>query len=194
MSDKELKEKLQQLVQDSIRADKDLRAKFQIGEKFRFIQDRLQALNTRIQEELDALAVEIEKKTDKLAEDEVLVYVYIFNAHGLVLQTWQKMLSPSVFYEYSVNRPVYAEKAHVETFIRSRASNKAQHGFLTIAIKKTDIQPLPKEVKAAVDILGSPLIRIREGSLKPDKMFAFTYQEHEYVLDRAGHIVRKEER
>jgi hypothetical protein len=190
--DKEVKEKLQKLVQDSIRADQELRDKFHIGDKFRFIRDRLQSLGVRIQEELDALLVEIEKKTDKLAEDEVLVYVYIFNAQGLVLQTWQKMLNPSVFYEYSVNRPVYAEKAHIETLIRSR-TNKAQHGFLTIAIKKTDILTTPEGMEASVDVNGSPVIRIKEGSLKPNKMFSFTHQESEYVIN-AGHIVKKEVR
>lgn len=189
--DKEIKEKLQKLVRDSIEADKKLREKFNIGEKFRFIRDRLLALDGRVQEELDALAVEIEKKTDKIAEGEVLVYVYIFNAQGLVLQTWQKMLNPSVFYEYSVNRPVYTEKAHIEAFIRSR-TNKAQHGFLTIVIRKTDILPAPVGIEKVVDTIGNPLVKIREGSLKANKMFSFTHQENQYLLDEAGQIVKKE--
>ena len=188
--DKEMKEKLKRLVEDSLRVDKELRDKFQMGDKFRFIRDRLQALDARIKEELDALAIETESKTDKLAEDEVLVYVYLFNAQGLVLQTWQKMLNPKVYYEYSVNRPVYTEKAHVESFIRSRSS-KTQHGFLTIAVKKSDILSSPPGTESA-DLIGNPLVKIREGSLKSEKMFSFTYQENEYVVNGAGQIVKKE--
>jgi hypothetical protein len=190
--DKELKEKLQKLIQDSIRVDEELRNKYQIGDKFRFIRDSLHAQATRIQEELDALAVEIESKTDKIAEDEMLVYVYIFNAQGLVLQTWQKMLNPSVFYEYSVNRPAYSEKAHIESFIRSRTS-KAQHGFLTIVVKKTDVLPVQAGLEAAVDSIGNPLIKIKEGSLKFNKMFSFTHQENEYVVNKDGQIVKKDQ-
>lgn len=189
--DKETKEKLKRLVEDSLRVDKELRDKFKIGDKFRFIRDRLTALDERIKEELNALQIETDSKTDKLAEDEVLVYVYIFNAQGLVLQTWHKMLSPSVFYEYSVNRPVYTEKTQVESFIRSRTS-KAQHGFLTIAVKKTDILALAKGAEPAVDLVGNPLVKIREGSLKSNKMFSFTHQEKEYVISNTGQIVRKE--
>src|SRR5262245_5867147 len=126
--DKEIKEKLHKLVKDSLQMDKELRDKFHVGDKFRFIRDRLQALDTRLQEELNELAVEIEKKSDKLAEDEILIYIYIFNAQGLMLQTWQKMLMPSVYYEYSVNRPIYQEKVNIQSFIRTRP-NKAQHGF-----------------------------------------------------------------
>lgn len=189
--EKEIKEKLQQLVRASLASDKELREKFGIGDKFRFIRDRLQALNTRIQEELDALAVEIESKSDKVAADEVLVYVYLFNAQGLLLQTWQKMLNPAVFYEYSVNRPVYGEKAHVESFIRSR-TGKAQHGYLTMLVKKTDILPANPGVEGSVDAIGNPLIKIREGCLKANKLFSFTHQENEYSLNAAGQIVRKE--
>lgn len=190
-SDKEIKEKLQKLVQDSIKADEELRAKFQIGDKFRFVRDRLTALAARIQEELDALNMEIESKTDKIAEDEMLVYVYIFNAQGLVLQTWQKMLNPAVFYEYSVNRPVYREKAHVESFVRSRTT-KAQHGFLTVIVKKTDILPVVAGVDALLDPIGNPLIKIREGSLKAERMYSFVHQENEYVVDKTGQIVKKD--
>lgn len=189
--DKETKEKLRQLVKDSLDVDKNLRDKFHMGDKFRFIRDRLQALSARVQEELDALAMEVEKKTDKVAEDEVVVYVYIFNAQGLVLQTWQKMLNPSVFYEYSVNRPVYQDKSHVESFIRSRTS-KAQHGFLTMVIKKTDILPAVKGAEPGVDIIGNPLVKIREGSLKVEKMLSFTHQENEYVINETGQIIKKE--
>jgi len=189
--EKELKEKLQKLVLESIQADKDLRDQYQIGDKFRFIRDRLANLGLRVQEEINAMMQEIENKIDKVAEDETLVYVYIFNAQGVVLQTWQKMLSPSVYYEYSVNRPIYIEKAHVEAFIRNRPT-KVQHGYLTVAIKKSDILPTPAGIEPPKDQNGSPLYKIREGSLKPNKLFSFTHQDIAYVVNAAGQVVKKE--
>ena len=51
---------------------------------------------------------------------------------------WQNMLTPRVFYEYSVNRPIYAEKKYVDSLLRAKG-NKAHHAFLTVAIKKIHI-------------------------------------------------------
>jgi len=187
--DKEFKEKLHKLMLDAVQLDKELREKYQIGDKFRFVRDRLENLRLHVEDELKQLHQAIESKVDRLVEDETLVHVYIFNAHGLSFHTWQKMVSASVFYEYSVNRPIYAEKAHVESFIRSK-STKAHHGFISVAIKKMDIiaQPDGAIVK---DALGNPLLKIKEGSLIFKKMFSFTHQDHEYIVNEAGHLVKK---
>lgn len=188
----DLKNKIQKLVLDTIQVDKELREKFQIGEKFRFIHDRLEALRVRMEEEMKEMALEVEKKKDTLAEDETIIYVYIFNAQGLAFQTWQKMVNPSVFYEYSVNRPIYSDKSQVEAFIRSR-SNKAQNGYLSVAVKKSDILPIPEGSEASKDQIGNPLVKIREGALKFNRMQAFTYQGADYQVDAAGHLVKKQD-
>ena len=186
-NEKDLKEKIQKLVLSALQLDKDLREKFQVGDKFRFIRDRLNALALRVQDELKLHQESTEKKSEKLEEDEILVYVHLFNAQGLVFQTWQKMIGRSVFYEYSVNRPIYLERAHIEAFIRSKA-NKAQHGFLTVALKKEYLLATPEQAK---DIVGHPLVKIREGSLDIRKMFSFTHQECEYVVNDAGQLIKK---
>jgi Dot/Icm secretion system protein (dot_icm_IcmQ) len=189
MSDKEMKEKIQKLVLDSIEADKKLRDQYQVGDKFRFIRDRLMALQARVEEELQSAIEAKSKKLEKIEEGEVLVYVHIYNAQGIVFSTWQKMLSPSVFYEYSVNRPIYTNKADIEAFIRSRP-NKVQHGFITIAVQAANI--LPAAPDAAKDTIGSPLIKIKEGCLLFNKMISFTHQNIEYVVDETGQVIKKE--
>ncbi|MBX3709864.1 MAG: type IVB secretion system protein IcmQ [Gammaproteobacteria bacterium] len=190
--EKEQKERILQLVLDAIQRDKELRDQYQVADKFRFISDRLKAMQLRVEESLSTTQKEIEEKTSYLAEDEVWVYVYIYNAQGLVLQTWQKMLAPSVFYEYSVNRPVYADKTSIEAFVRSRP-NKAQHGYLTIAIKKQDILPVPPGAESLKDQVGNPLVKIREGSLFFKKLVTFTHQSHEYVVNEAGQMIKKQD-
>lgn len=182
-------DKMQQLILSIIEEDKALREKYQIGDKFRFVRDRLATLQHKIEENLAVSAQKEEKKTDVLAEDEQLVYVYIFNSQGLSASTWQKMLHPSVFYEYSVNRPVYHDKAHVESFIRSKPS-KVQHGYLTIAIKKSDV--LSTEATHGKDNLGHPLLKIREGSLDFNRLHSFRYNDEDYAVKPDGQMVKKE--
>lgn len=187
----EQSEKILQLVLNAIQQDKELREKFQVGDKFRFIRDRLTALQARVEETVNTLQKEIEKKKETIAEDEVVVYVYIYNAQGLAFQTWQKMVSPSVFYEYSVNRPVYNEKSFVEAFIRSRP-NKVQHGYIAVVIKKQDILPA-LEAEIAKDSIGNPLIKIKEGSLQFNRFIVFIHNNNEYIFNESGQLEKKQE-
>ena len=62
------------------------------------------------------------------------------------------MVSPKVFYEYSVNRPIYAEKQYIETLLRSK-SDKFQHAYLTMAVKLGEIV---KPNTALKDASGNP--------------------------------------
>lgn len=181
---KDRKEKLLQLLRNAMSQDNELRDKYKMGEKFRFIRDRLHSLVTRIEENLKTLQLEDEKTKVTLREDEILVYVYLYNAQGLVFQTWQKLLTPSVFYEYSVNRPIYADRSLIESFIRNK-TNKAQHGYLTVAIKRDHILPTPDH-EVTKDQFGNPLIKIKEGSLAVDRLIAFTHNENHYRLDQDG--------
>jgi hypothetical protein len=189
-SSREQSEKILQLVLNAIQQDGELREKYQVGEKFRFIRDRLNALRSRIEETVCSLQ-EVQKKAIFLADDEVEIYIHIFNAQGIVFQTWQKMISSSVFYEYSINRPIYSEKLSAESFIRSRP-NKIQHGYLRVAIKKQDILSLPGP-GTTKDAEGNPLIKIREGSLLFDRFISFVHNNHEFILNKDGHLVKKQD-
>lgn len=187
-NEKDAKQKLLQLIGNAVDLDNALREKYKIGEKFRFIRDRLRALQARVEENLQVAQEEASASDKVVGEDEVIVYVYLFNAQGLVLQSWQKLLSPSVFYEFSVNRPIYAEKAHIETFVRNKP-NKPQHGFLSIIIKKSAVITIPGiELK---DASGHILVKVKEGSLDFDRMISFTHLEEEYVLNADGSLIKK---
>lgn len=188
--DKAKKEQLLQLVQAAIQHDTQLREQYQIGEKFRFVRDRLTALAVEIEAEIAQMQEEIVKKTSQVKEDDVLVYVHLFNAQGIIFQTWNKMVAPAVFYEYSVNRPIYTDKAAIESLVRSR-QNRAQHGILTVIIKKQDILPTPEDEEPVKDVNGSQLVKIREGSLSVSRMVSFTHQEQDYVINDNGQLTKK---
>lgn len=185
---KELKEKIIHLVREAVQSDQALRQELQIGEKFRFIRDRLNTLATHVEESLHDVEAETQQVAETVTADEIEVYVYLFNAHGLTMQTWNKMISPRVFYEYSVNRPIYTEKSHIEAFIRSR-SNKYQHGYLTVAIKKDQVL---KSAEPLQDSIGGPVVKIKEGSLRIDRLINFTHVEKHYRLDSDGGLVLKD--
>ena len=188
-ADNEKKDKLLKLVRDAVQSDVSLRQQFQVGEKFRFIRDRLNALLARVEESFSEMKKEEESHIKIVAEDEVLLYVYLFNAQGLTLSTWNKMVNASVFYEYSVNRPIYQDKHDIEAIIRSKAV-KAQHGYLTIAVKRDNILKVPAE-EIAKDPNGVALVKVKEGSLLFPRLIAFTHLEKEYIVNESGTLIKK---
>lgn len=183
----ELKEKLMQIVNEAVSVDAKLRADLNIGDKFRFIRDRLQALKQQVEETLQTIKVEETGTKQVIADDEQLVYVYLFNAHGIDTQSWMKMLHPSVYYEHSVNRPIYGAKEHVEMVIRNK-SNRVQHGYLEVAVKKVAI--LNKGDENLKDSLGNPLLKIKEGSLRPERLICLTHNGNLYYVDENGRLAK----
>lgn len=188
---KTLEKKVLELIQKAITTDVQLREKYQIANKFRFVQDRLQKILEKLE---NNLLLEEESQSKESArvkqDDEMVVFVYLFNAHGLNLTSWQKMLIPRVFYEYSINRPIYISKTHVELLLKSK-SNKAHHGYLTIAVKANDIiQAL--EDASLKDAMGNPLVKVKEGSLHIKNVIAFTFNGHDYEVNERGELLKKD--
>jgi len=182
-------EKLIQLIRDLIQQDNDLREKYSIAEKFRFVRDRLSGLLTHLEEQAHVLKREekiLQEKED--SADKTVAYVYLYNAQGTVLRTWLTLLTPRVFYEYSVNRPVYSQKNDIDSMIRSK-SNKQQHAYLTVKIKQMDVLSSPET--APKDAMGNALMKIREGSLRFENLVVFTHNGQDYVLSPQGEFVRK---
>lgn len=188
-SDLEEKLKLIEIVREAIQMDNNLREKYQIVDKFRFVRDRLAGLLKLLEESLPTGAQHTDDSMRGMAEGEVLVYVYLYNAQGLQFRTWQNLVNPKVFYEYSVNRPIYAEKSYIETLLRTK-TNKAQHAYLTIAVKPEFVFKAPEE-SAPRDIAGNPVIKVKEGSLHINKVISFMHLEQEYVLNADGELIKK---
>lgn len=186
-AEKEQLDKLMLIIQETLARDEKLRKEYDIGDKFRFIRERLVKLLNEI-EHISYQETPATKSTDlHLEDDETLVYVYLYNANGAVFASWQNMLTPKVFYEYSVNRPIYAEKNHIEEWLKTK-KNRAQQAYLTIAIKKKNILKTLSEQNQ--DTLGNPLIKVREGSLHYEKLVRFTHENKDYVVTPAGEFVR----
>jgi len=157
--------KLIALFNEIIQNDELLRKKYTIVDRFRFVRDRL---------------------IGKIAADEVAVYVHLYNAQGTILRNWQTMITPKVFYEHSVNRPVYVEKKFIEALVKSK-TNRLHHAYLTIAVKPADLIPQTQR-----DALNNPVDKVKEGALHFNKFIVFTHNEQDYILDEKGELVKKD--
>ncbi len=191
MSDKnniEEQAKLLAAIHRAIQRDGELREQYQIGDRFRFVKDRLRALADELEQSANQRLAYKAKNLKELAADEVIVYVYLYNTQGLQFRTWQNLVTAKVFYEYSVNRPIYSDKSHIEALLRTK-SNSAQHAFLSIAVKADQLIKLPLET-APKDVAGNPVIKVKEGSLRFEKLLTFTHQDQEYRLNEEGNLVK----
>lgn len=185
-NDFDKKDNLLELIRQAEAVDEELREKFQIGDKFRFIRDRIKALTQRVEESMTSMKPMEEAEVTTPTQDEIIGYIYLFNAQGLDIKSWQKMLNPAVYYEYSVNRPIYTSQADIDAMIRTK-TNKAQHGSIAIRIHKNDI--LNDEAK---DALGNTLIKVREGSLKYDQVVGFTHNGQQYKVGPEQQLIKKD--
>ena len=182
-------EKLTCLIRETLQHDAELRGKYDVAEKFRFVKEKLLALLVHLEDEIKALQIaEHEQNTQKEnSADTVLVYVYLYNAQGVVLRSWSAMFTPKVFYEYSVNRPIYSDKSAIDTMMRAKP-NRQQHGYLAIKVKQSDI--ISKSEAILKDPIGNLLLRVREGSLKFENMQSFTHNDVVYRLNAQGELVK----
>ncbi len=187
MADNDRQNQLINIVKEALGRDKELRDKYQIGEKFRFVQERLQKLLEHLEKNLAEANLKKEDKTKSATNSQdLLVYVYLFNAHGLDVRSWLRMLIAKRFYEYSVNRPIYLEEAHVESFVKHKA-NKVQHGYLVVAVNKSDLI----QSDTAKDSLGQPLVKIKEGALHFEKLISFVHNGQSYLVNEDGEMIKK---
>lgn len=175
--EKEQQNKVVELVQQAIERDEALREKYQIGDKFRFVRERLKQLLQQLEAELQIVHQEEKKQQRKLEEGEVPVYVYLYNAKGLQLNSWLNMLTAKVFYEYSVNRPIYAEKSHIHALLKNKADIQ-QHAYLTFAMNPGDIIQSSQK-----DVNGNPVVKVRENSLQFSRFISFTHNGQDYRLN-----------
>lgn len=187
--DSELFLNLSTILKEAVEKDQQLRNKYQVGQKFCFISQRLEELLGELNQKVAIVQNSAnQKQVFLLHEDELLVYVHLYNAQEGSIDVWKTFFTPQAFIEYSVNRPVYRECREVKKFINSKA-NVAQHGYLVVAIKKDDILENLGENGLMQDSIGQPLLKIKSGSLYCDRVQSFVHNEQEYLLTKSLDLV-----
>lgn len=172
-----------------VNIEKKLRQRCGVGTRFKVINTQLQSILKKFTERIQriqSIMQKTEKDVNVLAEDEMLVYVYLFNAQGATLKNWQNLLLPRALVDHSVNRPIYAKQEDIEQVLRSKP-NKAQHSYLVVKIKKENV--LSDGEKGDLrDQNGFPLLRVKHGALEADNIKEFVHYGHKYKVSPKGII------
>lgn len=188
MDDKESAREIYRDVESLVNEEKELRKKFNIGDRYKAISSRLDALLQYVHQVVSLPKQEIatERASPALSEGQQYVFIHLFNNKGKVLSRWEAMLSPRQLAEYSVNRPIYAEQKQVEAYIRSRPHDD-EHAFLMMKIEQSDVLQ-GDESTSNYDSLGHPLLKLKEGALKEQGLIYFFHKGTCYLLSR-GHLI-----
>jgi len=176
-----------------VNIEKKLRQHCGIGARFKVISTQLQNILKKFAERVQRMQSAMqkaEKDVDVLAEDEMLVYVYLFNAQGATLKNWENLLLPRALVDHSVNRPIYAKQENVEQVLRSKA-NKTQHSYLVVKIKKQDVLQSAQNEDLR-DQNGFPLLRVKHGALETEKIKEFVHNDQTYKVSPRGELLKKE--
>ncbi|MES2203772.1 MAG: type IVB secretion system protein IcmQ [Pseudomonadota bacterium] len=192
MDDKEKTRELYRDVEMLVNEEKALRKKYGIGERYKAISSRLDAVLQSVRQavSLPPQEVAIERSSPALSEGQQYVFVHLFNNKGKVLSRWEAMLSPRQLAEYSVNRPIYAEQKQVEAYIRSRP-NDDEHAFLMMKIEQSDVLQRDESTDN-YDSLGHPLLKLKEGAFKEQGLIYFFHKGVRYILS-CGHLIAHEQ-
>ncbi len=171
--------------QDIVDMEMTAREEFNIGARFSVLQSQLQKLLVDYREGMKVLStefIESQSKKEELQEDEIITYVYLFNAHGRRLNSWLQLLSPQGLTDMSVNRPIYAKREHVDELLRSKADANL-HAYIKVAVKKANVL-MPLEESVLKDSIGNLLLRIKHAAIKQDKILGFYHQGKEYTFSK----------
>ena len=174
-------QKLQLLnyIKGLVKQEAALRRKYEIGDHYRAVANQFKAMLAYTEESLDFSEEELDKLAqtkDVLGPNQQFVYVYLFNARGKMMSRWANILSPRNLVEYSVNRPIYAEEAQVKAYIRSRPQSD-EHAYIIVKVEKTGVL-----AEQQSDVLGQPLLKLKEKALQIENLVTFIYKDEGYQL------------
>lgn len=182
------------LIEQALTEELALREKHAIGARFGVIGSQLNSLldgaKMQLSVKLDSAATKKQTIVElSPADDETVVYVYLFNARGRVLSTWSKLLNNRALHEHSVNRPIYTDVAHIEELIRSK-TDACNHGFFKIIVKNEHIIADVANT-TFFDSLGHPLLRLRQGGLKVERILSINLSGKHYRLTDEARLVEQ---
>jgi hypothetical protein len=178
------------VIHQAVEAEAQLREKHHVGARFGVLTTQLAHLLEEAEKEyqvVDQASKALSDSSGKkpLSTNEKKVFVYLFNAQGKSLVSWEKMLVESALFEHSVNRPIYGEREQIEKWLRFKKGS-ACDGYLEITIKQKDI--LSSGGAGYQDSLGLPLLRIRQGALKCKCVFGLFVNGIMYHLAEDGRL------
>lgn len=189
LSDQEAAQRLIDIASSASDEENKLRQSFQVDDKPSFIATQLENLARKIKDNLKFVVSKTlaDAGADKgaLAPDELMVYVHLFHSQGQTMRSWRALLSPDIFRECSINRPVYLEQSHVNNLMAAN-KDKLNHACVVVKIKKSEVKE--GDVR---DEYNQPLLKLKAGALDPKNIVSFIHDERPYKLTPEGEFVRQ---
>lgn len=183
MADDELsKEKLQEIADALDRVVSDLPWQQSVflkalGKKFEIIRDEfIENSGLKPKDE----ASHVKKDPFALKDNQIEVFVALYNAQGGDIKQWTKVLMNVS--KLSISRPIYSTEKAVREMIRSSA-HMANEGYVSAHINKSDILPAPED-RAPRDKLGNILLLLKETAITPQCVRKFYHKSGIYTLKK----------
>ncbi len=139
------------------------------------------AIKTEAQEELERYHVKLQEThhvTKPLLENEVEVYISLFQSDGYNINKWSMQLRS--LSRYIIGRPVYALETDVQKRMRLRDVATASEAYVAVAVKQSDIQPADPFSPPLKDQFDLPLIVLKEVAIRHGRINAFVHQGMHY--------------
>lgn len=188
LSEKQRNKKIIETLRKTLADSQAANQKFRVGEKFSYVEDKLQNMINKLENNLDFREeekVNLPPWHRELAENERVIYIYLYNAQGKDPKVWQRLLSRKSMQDYSFSRPIYAKREYAEAILSNR-DHCANHAFIAVVVKKNHI--IENNVK---DNFGNPRIRLLEGSLDADNIIEFVHRKRAYYRDNRARLLLK---
>ena len=179
--EKRINKQIIDTMRNAISEEQSLRESLNLGEELGYVPKKLKAILNNLESTLDYRILQSVKSPPwkrAIAEDETLVYIYLYNLNGKHMRNWEKMLVPNAMTEYGFNRPIYQDKEALGKFLDINY-NEYCHAHLGVIIKKSDIE----DADTYKDPLGQSILRVTEGALKYDNILEFTHMGIPYYLN-----------
>jgi len=114
----------------------------------------------------------------ELDDDEMLVYISVFQSEGHDIRKWELQLSS--LQSHLLGRPVYRAEVDAQKVIRQKLVQISE-AYVVVAIKKSDVQDFAYQAKR-VDRHGNILLTLKEKAVKPENIFKFVHQGKVYYF------------
>lgn len=112
------------------------------------------------------------------AEDEIEVYISLFQSDGYDMGKWALQLR--ALSRYVVGRPIYQNEADVLRWMQLRAFSPTE-AYVAVIVKKRDIQTDPQRGQLK-DRYDHPLFQLKETATQHGRVVAFVHQGVRYYF------------
>lgn len=140
---------------------------------------RLVEIKVEAHSELEKMEMDDSKKaivSKALEEDEVEVYISLFQSDGYNMNKWAVQLRS--LDRYIIGRPIYKNEEDVQKRIRLRSST-INEAYVTVVIKKSDIQ-MDSDKSSLKDQFDLPLLSLKEAAVRNGRIVAFMLHDIRY--------------